>query len=92
MAKHEIEITDTPPGAVDTTIKKGNQDRVKWWSKSKDWVVVFKKGETPFERSYYNPAENESKEIKVEPGDKKYEYMVCVDGKIFNSPWIRVDG
>lgn len=92
MATHQIKIkSGNPPTAKPYTLEicKKSKDRVKWTSKSKDWVVVFK-GASPFERQFFSPAHPGNQKIVVDSTPTEYPYMVCVNGKTCASPIIIV--
>jgi hypothetical protein len=79
----KIEIIPGGPPAVDQykmPVSKGNKERVEWWSRSKDWVVVFD-DPTPFDLHCYSTCNPGNKDIVVEPGAKEYKYTVYVEGK-----------
>jgi hypothetical protein len=79
----KIEIFPGGPPAVDQykmPVSNGNKERVEWWSRSKDWVVVFD-DPAPFDLHCYSPCNPGNKDIVVEPGAKEYKYTVYVEGK-----------
>ncbi len=68
------------PPTVDqpsVTLSKGKKEQVKWWSRSKDWVVVFE-GATPFDLHYYGPHNPGNR--KITGSVKGYKYSIYVDG------------
>lgn len=77
---NKIEIIPGTPPTVDqptVRISKKNKDKVEWWSRSKDWVVVFDT-DTPFELHYYCPCNPGNKDV-IGAYDS-YKYTIYVDG------------
>jgi hypothetical protein len=60
-------------------VSKAKQERVQWWSHSKDWAVTFDPT-TPFEKFYFSPCHAGNTSVTGAVGIH-YKYWIYVDGE-----------